>query len=544
MEVTMRLGRLAALASFLLAASTATQAEELPKYFGDAKPKSGGSVVYGIESEIPSLDPHVTFGGSNKRVVFSIFEGLLKRDRANIDFAGTFAPPKIVPALTESWEELDGGKRYRFHLRKGIKFHDGTDFNADAVVFNFRRIIDPKFEFYYERANALKNGPLKFVTSVEKVDDSTVDFNLERPWSVFLSQMSGWLAPGLPLMMSPESIKKYGNEGVNAHPAGTGPFKVTEIEPGVSVTTERNAEYWNGPQPYLDKITYVVMAEQSARVFALEGGEADIITQLSPDNIKRLKDEGFTVVESPISNQMWYMAVNVSEPPFSDVRVRQAVNYAIDRKAITDQLLQGICIPSDNIVFPTSPLYKTTQRYPYDPEKAKALLKEAGYPDGFTTKIRVPTSGSSMLVPVPMAEWIQRDLAKVGIKLEIVSNDWVTYLGFWLKGLEKGEGFNVMSWASDYDEFWAIDLFGKGGFGNGGHVVSPAIDEHYVEFQSAMTEDKQNAIATKIFDEIHEQAYTVPICSEKINVLTSKRLKGVLPLTDPGHLTQFWWVEE
>jgi peptide/nickel transport system substrate-binding protein len=149
-----------------------------------------------------------------------------------------------------------------------------------------------------------------------------------------------------------------------------------------------------------------------------------------------------------------------------------------------------------------------------------------------------------MLIPVPMAEWIQRDLAKVGIKLEIVTNDWVTYLGFWLKGLEKGEGFNVMSWASDYDEFWAIDLFGKGGFGNGGHVVSPTIDAEYVDFQSAMTDDKQNEIAAKIFDEIHEQAYTVPICSEKINVLTSKRLKGVLPLTDPGHLTQFWWVDQ
>ena len=540
----MRLGRLAALAGFLLVAAASTQAEELPKYFGDAQPKFGGSVVYGIESEIPNLDPHITFGGSNKRVVFSVFEGLLKRDRANIDFAGQFVPPKIVPQLAESWEELEGGKRYRFHLREGVKFHDGTDFNADAVVFNFRRIIDPTFEFYFERTNALKGGPLKFVTAVEKVDDKTVDFVLERPWSVFLSQMSGWLAPGLPLIMSPESIKQYGNEDVNMHPAGTGPFKVTEIEPGVRVVTERNAEYWNGPQPYLDKITYVVMAEQSARVFALEGGEVDIITQLSPDNITRLRDAGFTVVESPISNQMWYMAINVSEPPFSDVRVRQAVNYAIDRKAITDQLLQGICIPSDNIVFPTSPLYKAQERYPYDPEKAKQLLTEAGYPDGFSTKIRVPTSGSSMLIPVPMAEWIQRDLAKVGINLEIITNDWVTYLGFWLKGLETGEAFNVMSWASDYDEFWAIDLFGQGGFGNTGHVVSPSIDEQYVAFQSAMTEEEQNEIAAKIFDEILEQAYTVPICSEKINVLTSKRLKGVLPLTDPGHLTQFWWVEE
>jgi len=238
------------------------------------------------------------------------------------------------------------------------------------------------------------------------------------------------------------------------------------------------------------------------------------------------------------------MAINVSEPPFNDLRVRQAINYAIDRKAITDQLLQGICIPSDNMVFPTSGIYTPEQRYTYDPDKAKALLAEAGYPDGFSTKIRVPTSGSSMLIPVPMAEWIQRDLAKVGVKMEILSSDWVTYLGFWLKGLQPGEGFNVMSWASDYDDFWGIDLFGTDKFGNGGHIKDKLIDDLYVEYQSAMREDQQNALAKKIFDHIWEQAYTVPICSEKINVLTSKRMQGVLPLTDPGHLTQFWWVEE
>lgn len=518
-------------------------AEKLPAHFGAAQPNFGGSVVYGIESEIPSLDPHITFGGSNKRVIFSIFEGLVKRDRANINFKGNFKNPEIVGGLASSWEVLDDGKRYRFHLREGVRFHDGESFDADAVVFNFRRIIDPTFEHFYERANALRVGPLQFVERVERVDGKTVDFVLSRPWGPFLSQMGGWLAPGLPLIMSPKSIQEFGNDGANSHPAGTGPFMVSGIEPGIQISTERNADYWNGPQPYLDGITYVVMPEQSTRVFALERGEVDIVTQLSPDNIVRLKKAGFGVVESDISNQMWYMAVNVSEPPFDDVRVRQAVNYAIDRGSITEQLLQGICIPSDNIVFPTSPLYDATERYPHSQDEAKQLLAEAGYPDGFTTKIRVPTSGSSMLVPVQMAEWIQRDLDKVGIKLEIETNDWVTYLGFWLKGLESGEGFNVMSWASDYDEFWGKDLFVKGSFGNGGHIDDDSIKEAYIKYQEVDSEEERLDVAAGIFRTVLERAYTVPICSEKINLLTSKRLQGVLPLTDPGHLTQFWWVE-
>ena len=540
----MKILRVAGVFGVALCVSASAFAAKLPSYFGDAEPKSGGTVIYGIESDIPSLDPHITFGGSNKRVVMSVFEGLVKRNRAGIDLdSHPFVRPEIGPALATSWEVLDGGTRYRFHLRQGVTFHDGTPFDAEAAAFNFRRVIDPEFEYFYERAGALRGSPFRHLRGVEVVDAMTVDLVLEKPWGLFLSQLGTFLSPGLPLILSPESVRQYGNEGANTHPAGTGPFKVTEIDPGVKIVTERNADYWDQPLPFLDRIIYVVMPEQSTRVFALESGEVDIVTQLAPDNIERLS-ETFQVVQSPISNQMWYMAVNVDQPPLDDPRVRQAINYAVDREAITNDLLRGICIPSSGMAFPTSPLWDTEQRYPYDPEKAKALLAEAGHADGFKIAIRVPTSGSSMLVPVPMAEWIQRDLAQVGIDLEILTHDWVTYLGFWVKGLQEGVGFNVMSWASDYDEFWAADLFGSTGFGNTGHISDSSIDEAWVAYQEAQTEEEQVAVAGKVFDRVEEMAYEVPICSEKITLLTSKRLKGVLPVTDPSHLTEFWWIEE
>ncbi len=523
----------------------AAGAAEMPKLLGDAQPKHGGSVVYGIESDIPSLDPHITFGGSNKRVVMSVFEGLVERDRGNVDpEAKPFVRPEIVPVLAESWEVLDDGKRYRFKLRSGVTFHDGTPFNAEAVVFNFRRVIDPEFEHFFERASALRSSPLRHLVKVEAVDDMTVDLVLDQAWGPFLSQLGTFLSPGLPLMLSPKSVEEYGNEGANAHPAGTGPFKVTAIDPGVKVTTERNPDYWDDPLPYLDRITYVVMPEESTRVFALEGDEVDIITQLSPDNVERLGQAGYTVVKGALSNQMWYMAVNMNEPYFKDVRVRQAVNHAINREAMTEQLLKGLCIASDGMAFPTSPLWDETERYPYDPEKAKQLLAEAGYPDGIDTKIQVPTSGSSMLIPVPMAEWIQRDLAAANIRLEILTHDWVTYLGYWVKGLEPGVGFNVMSWASDYDEFWGADLFSSGGFGNTGHINDPTIDEAWKRYEAAPSEQESVTIAEDIFERVEEQAYEVPVCSEKITILTSERVKGVMPLTDPAHLPEYWWVEE
>jgi peptide/nickel transport system substrate-binding protein len=250
------------------------------------------------------------------------------------------------------------------------------------------------------------------------------------------------------------------------------------------------------------------------------------------------------VVKGALSNQMWYMAVNMNEPYFKDVRVRQAVNHAINREAMTEQLLKDLCIASDGMAFPTSPLWDESERYPYDPEKAKQLLVEAGYPDGIDTKIQVPTSGSSMLIPVPMAEWIQRDLAAANIRLEILTHDWVTYLGYWVKGLEPGVGFNVMSWASDYDEFWGADLFSSGGFGNTGHINDPAIDEAWKTYETARSEQESVAIAEDIFERVEEQAYEVPVCSEKITIVTSERVKGVMPLTDPTHLPEYWWVEE
>jgi peptide/nickel transport system substrate-binding protein len=517
---------------------------ELPELLGDAQPQQGGSVVYAIESDIPSFDPHITFGGSNKRVVMSVFEGLVKRDRGNVDpDAKPFVRPAIVPALAESWDVLEDGTRYRFKLRPGVTFHDGTPFNADAVVFNFRRVIDPEFEHFFERASSLRTSPLRHLVEVEAVDDLTVDLVLDQPWGPFLSQLGTFLAPGLPLMMSPQSVVEYGNEGANTHPAGTGPFMVTAIEPGVKVTTERNPDYWDAPLPYLDRVTYVVMPEQSTRVFALESGEVDLVTQLSPDNVERLGAAGYPVVKSALSNQMWYMAVNMSEPYFQDARVRQAVSYAINREALTDQLLKELCIPSDGMAFPTSPLWDDADRYPYDPEKAKELLAEAGYPDGIDTKIEVPTSGSSMLIPVPMAEWIQRDLAAANIRVEILTHDWVTYLGYWVNGLEPGVGFNVMSWASDYDEFWGADLFSSGSFGNTGHIDDPEIDAAWQNYETAATEEERVAIAGEIFDRVDEQAYEVPVCSEKIAIVTSPRVKGVMPLTDPTHLPEYWWVE-
>ncbi len=525
-----------ALAFFFLA-SLAAQAE--------GTPKRGGSIVYAMEAEIPWMDPHIAFGGTNKRVATLVYEGLVVRDRSN---PAPGKSPPLVGQLATSWSISPDGLVYTFKLRDGVKFHDGTPFNADAVVFNFRRIIDPSFEFFFERAKPLRTTPLRYLKEVRKIDDQTVELVLSQPWGLFLNQLATTLSSGLPLFISPEAVKKYGNQDVNLKPSGTGPFKITGYEAGVKTILERNAEYWNQPLPYLDKITFVVMPEATTRVTALEAGEVDVIAALLPDAVPPLQEKGFNIVASEVTNQIWYYGVNVDQQSgaLKDKRVRQALNYAVDRIGMADQLLLKQLYPLDGMVVPTSPLWKQglPTRYPYNPEKAKELLKEAGFAEGLTLKARIPTTGSSMLIPVPMTEWLQRDLEAVGVKLEIETFDWTTYLGYWVKGMTPDVAFDAMSWASDHSEDWALDIFGSKGFGNTGHIKDDVIDKLFAEYEVTADPQKQLDLMRQAFDRIQEEAYMVPIGSDKNIIVASKRVKGNYPIPDWMQIPQYWWVED
>lgn len=525
-----------ALAFFFLA-SYATHAESTPKH--------GGSIVYAMEAEIPWMDPHIAFGGTNKRVATLVYEGLVVRDRTN---PAPGKSPPLVGQLATSWSISPDGLVYTFKLRQGVKFHDGTPFNADAVVFNFRRIIDPSFEFYFERAKPLRTTPLRYLKEVRKVDDQTVELVLSQPWGLFLNQLATTLSSGLPLFISPEAVKKYGNQDVNLHPSGTGPFKITGYEAGVKTILERNPEYWNQPLPYLDKITFVVMPEATTRVTALEAGEVDVIAALLPDAVPPLQEKGFNIVASEVTNQIWYYGINIDQQSgaLKDKRVRQALNYAVDRVGMADQLLLKQLYPLDGMIVPTSPLWKQglPTRYAYNPEKAKELLKEAGFAEGLTLKARIPTTGSSMLIPVPMTEWLQRDLEAVGIKLDIETFDWTTYLGYWVKGMSPDVAFDCMSWASDHSEDWALDIFGSKGFGNTGHIKDEVLDKLFAEYEATADPQKQLELMRQAFDRIQEEAYMVPIGSDKNIIVASKRVKGNYPIPDWMQIPQYWWVED
>jgi peptide/nickel transport system substrate-binding protein len=507
---------------------------------GEQLPQHGGTLVYGIESEVPWMDPHRVFGGSNKRVAMCMFEGLIERDTSEV------RRPPLVPALATSWEISDDGTVYTFHLREGVKFHDGTPWNAEAAAFNFRRVIDPDFEYFEPRAEALRTTPLRYLEDVRVVDEYTIDLILAKPWGPFFHQLATFLSSGLPRFLSPESVKKWGNDEVNMHPVGTGPFRFVEYVPGVRTVLERNPDYWDDPLPYLDKLIFVVMPEVSTRVMALETGEVQMISALPPDRIDSLIKSGFKIVMPEVTNQNWYYAINLENEYMKDVRVRRALNYAVDRDAISNKLLLGTSAPLYDMVMPTSPLFDKSAPKPfsYDPDKAKQLLKEAGYAEGIKIKAQIPTSGSSMMLPVQMTEWVQRDLAAVGVDLEIETYDWVTYLQYWINGMEPDVALNCMSWASDYSEWWAADIFGSKGFGNTGNINDPQLDRWFKEYEDEIDTEKALAKAKMIFDRVTDQAYFFVIGSDLAPIAMPENVHGMVPY--PGFIQYFYrvWMEQ
>jgi peptide/nickel transport system substrate-binding protein len=504
-------------------------------------PKHGGTLIFGGETEWGFLDPHIDASGATHRVNYQLFEGLVWRDYTKPNDG---SPPPIVPQLATSFEISDDGTEYTFQLREGVEFHDGTPFNAGAVEFNVRRVWDEDFEYFYDRAGSLKGAVWKELKDIQIVDDHTIKFILKQPWAFFIAQLAEPTGVGIPVYMSPASIMKWGNEEVEQHPVGTGPFKFAERVRGQRIVYERNPDYWNQPFPYLDRIIWRPIPEASTRVNALVGGEVDMIAAVPPDNAETLAGEGFTVATGTVPH-IWWLNLNHNELPFSDVNVRKAVNYGIDRVGMTELLLRETALPAFSMISRTSSAFDPNWKdpYPYDPELAKEFLAKAGYPDGFETTLQTSTAGSGQLLPVQMAEWIQRDLAKIGIKAKLETFEWNTYVGHWVGGLKPGQGINQISWGTNSD-VWLVQTLSATSCCNSGAIDDPVIEELLEKMQRVTDVDLRIQLARQIHVREREQAHNVPVVNDRAPFAMSPKVKGFIRAADWMEDYKIVWKEE
>ncbi len=383
---------------------------------------TAGTLVVGLVAEPTSMDPGQLTDINSMRVLANVYDTLVRFT------PGTF---NLIPGLATSWTISPDELSYTFKLRKGVAYHDGTPFDAAAVKFTYDRLLDPQHPYH-------NTGPFPFaafyygaIKETQVVDPYTVRFVLKQRFSPLLDNLT--LNTGR--IVSPAAVKKWGKEFAS-HPVGTGAFKFVSWEKSVRIVLEKNPAYWGGV-PKLDRLVFRPLTEEQTRVTELLSGGVDFIVDVPPDNLAQLKnDSRFQVYDQP-GPHIWWVTLNTRKKPFNDVRVRQAVNYAVNKEAIARDVLKGTGTPAAGPIPPaiTWAFSDQVQKYPYDLEKAKALLRAAGYPTGFSAVFWIPESGSGMQSPKTMAQAIQADLAAVGIKVSIQTYEWGAYLNQYGKGL-------------------------------------------------------------------------------------------------------------
>ncbi|MDH7485103.1 MAG: ABC transporter substrate-binding protein [Anaerolineae bacterium] len=494
----------------------------------------GGTIIVGLQAEPTTLDSQQISDYNSHRAAYGIYDHLLRfKDEST----------EVEPGLAESWEISSDGLVYTLHLRQGVKFHDGTDFNAEAVKFNLERQIDPNHPYHDTGEFPYAEFTWGMVKQVDVVDDYTVQITLKERFAPFLNHLA--MHPAA--MASPTAIQQYGRD-FSIHPVGTGPFKFVSWTPGVEVVLEKNPDYWRGA-PKIDRVIYRPIIEDQARLTELEAGGVNFIVNIPPDELARLKqDPRFTVVEQP-GMHTWWLAFNHLKAPFNDKRVRQAMNYAVNKQAIVDNILKDTGILAINPLPPVVWSYTDeVTRFDYNPEKARQLLAEAGYPDGFSCTLWVPESGSGMQQPVLMSTAIQADLKAVGVDCKIEIFEWGIYLDKVIVPPEEAEyDLFAMSWIGDNGDpdnhlyiLLSGDQWPPHGY-NMGFYKNEEADALMREARVTLDRAKRTELYTKVQKLIVDDAPWIIIDHETQIVVMDRKIKGFkLHPTGPFRFENVW----
>ncbi len=356
----------------------------------------GGTLRVLLSSQLTSLEPQNTTDTDSAAVRYQLYNGLLRMTEEG----------RPVADLAESWEISDDGTAYTFTRRPGVTFHDGTALDAAAVKASFDRLLAP------ERDTSASAFFKPVVENVEVVDDLRVRFTLNRPFSPFLNT----LAHPAGHIVSPTAAATFGDE-LGQHPVGTGPFKFVEWVRGERLVLERFDDYFEGP-PAVDRIEYRIVPEAATRIALLETGEADIILRVTPDDAARLENEAGIVLRRTATARNMFFAINTTRPPFDDVRVRRALNYAVNVEAIVNALFGDGTPLADSPLAPNVFGYVPSYRYSYDPERAHALLEEAGV-DPAELTIALWSPNGRYVQDASVAQAIAQQLEDFGFSVDL-----------------------------------------------------------------------------------------------------------------------------
>ena len=484
----------------------------------------GGTLTVGMTAgDIPVTTGNPDQGFEGYRFVgYNLYDTLVLWDLSKAD-----KPSEIKPGLATSWEiDPNDHKRWIVHLREGVKWHDGCPFTADDVGWNIQYRTDKKAPFFFAQQFAYSRSFLVNVKSVSKIDDHTVAFETNFVESLFPYSLS------YVMMISScrAQALHYDWAQYALHPSGTGPYRFDRFVPHQRLEFVPNTDYWDKTRiPKQDRLVLIPMPEASTRTAALLAGQVDWIEAPSPDAIPELKASGMKIVTNVYPHDWPYM-LNFARGPFKDLRVRQAANYAINRKDVVD-LLGGTAIPGEDVVPPSLPYYGHPPSWDYDPAKARALLKEAGCLPCKVT-FGISTSGSGQMQPLPMNELVKSQLEASGFEVDLKTMDWNALLDLYRGGVDKNPNYDGLNFSRGLlDPVNAIiKLVAKAYWApagsNWGHYENPEAEALISKIFNEFDEEKRLGLLTQLHELEGRQAVMIFVVHDLNPRAMSPKVQG------------------
>ena len=493
-----------------------------------AAPAQAKTFKYAFQGDLNALDPYTLNESFTLGALGNVMEGLTKRDK----------DLKIIPGLAEKWEMVDPLK-WRFTLRKGVKFHDGSPFTADDVIFSVERMRSP--------GSQIKTRAPADMTAV-KVDDHTVDFVLKSPNPILHAEWDTWYMFSKTWSEANGAAQAQAASATSLNPFalkanGTGPFTIESHQPGVKTVFKPNPNWWGKPEHNLTEVIFTTIKSDATRVAALLSGEIDMMDPVPPQDVERIKaNPGTDVLIGPelrtiflnmdqMRDELLYSNVK-GKNPFKDARVRKAFYQAIDIETIKTKVMRGMSVPSALLISPL--LYARAgefKRHPYDVEAAKKLLADAGYPQGFEVAMDCPND--RYVNDESICQAVTAMLARIGIKVTLNAMPKAKYFEKAGPTKKYDSSFNMLGWTPGSSDSWNVltniagcrDADGKGGPFNYGGYCSKQVDELAAKIIVESDIPKRDEMIAQAFKIVHEEAGILPLHQQSLAWGISKKVK-------------------
>jgi peptide/nickel transport system substrate-binding protein len=507
-------------------------------------PAGAATFRFAFQGDLKSLDPYSLNESFTLGMLGTVYEGLTRRGK-NLE---------IIPGLAERWDVLEP-TRWRFYLRKGVKFQNGEDFTADDVVFSAERV---------RASGSDLRTRIQPDTKVVKVDDYTVDFVLSAPnpilhyeWDTWYIMSKKWAEANNSVMPQPAS----GQQAIYAalHANGTGPFVIAEHQAGVRTVFKPNPKWWDKLEHNFDEVVFTPIANDATRVAALLSGDVDWVDPVPLQDVQRVNASGVAQVLSGPELRTIFLGFDQMRPellhsnvkgknPFKDVRVRKAFYQAIDIEAIKSRVMRGFATPSALMISPL--LFKRSgefKRWPYDPEAAKKLMADAGYADGFEVTMDCPND--RYVNDEAICQAVAAMLARIGVKIDLLAQPKAKYFAKVLASGGYDTSFYLLGWTPGSFDWWNVlnnithcrDEKGNGGQFNFGGYCNAKVDALADQILRETDTTKRDDMIAETMRIIHEEVSHIPLHQQALVWGVSKKLKVV---QRADNLVLFYWFRK